>query len=237
MAFKEICNRVLAETGFPQFSSIASNADAGAQQILAIANTQLRLMSQKHEWPQLEVEYSFDTVASQAQYAWPADFRKLVVGSVFDTEQYYRVRGSTTIEQWNSYKYGLLGSLSHQRFRQVYVAGVPTIELTPAPTDARSLVALYMTNEYARNAAGVSQAEYVLDTDVSKVPEHIVEIGIKWRFRRAKGLDYSVEIAEYESMIRQQFAGAAALGDIPIGGYALDDGITSGYVPDNGFGT
>jgi hypothetical protein len=236
MTLIAMCERVLAEVGWPVPSAIATNTDATAKQILAIANTELRMLSQGYEWPHLEVDYQFNTVAAQAQYPWPDDFRKLSFGSVFDASQYYGVRGSMNIERWQKYKNGLLGSLSHQKFRQTYVAGVPTMELTPTPTDVRSMVALYVTKEYARDAGGTSKEMYTADTDVSKVPEELVELGVKWRFRRAKGLDFSVELAEYNSQVKQQYAGYKALGDIPVGGGSYDDGLTSGYVPDNGFG-
>lgn len=237
MSLIEMCRRVLAETGWPVPSAITSNSDGTAQQIFAIANTELRVLSQKYDWPQLEVELSFDTVVDQEEYPWPADFRKLEFASVFDTEEYYRIRGSLNIQQWNRYKHGLLGSVSHQRFRQKYVDGDPTMELTPAPNDVRTYVALYYTNHYARDSDGVSIVEYVNDSDVSKIPEDLVELGVKWRFRRAKGLDFSAELAEYNAEVKSRFAGYKALGEIAVGGPSFSqDCLTEGYVPDNGFG-
>lgn len=237
-----MCQRVLAEVGWPVPSAIVSNNDATAQQIFAIANTELRSVSHTYDWPQLEVEYEFDTVADQTEYALPTDFRKIATDSLFDTEEYYRLRGSTPIAQWNKYKHGLLGSLSHQRYRMKYVQNVadmnPYMELTPAPTDIRSLVALYFTNELVLTNDGTGAHGYVSDDDASKVPEHVIELGVKWRFRRAKGLDFSAELAEYNTHVKQMFAGLKALGDIPVGGnpHYYEEGLTSGYVPDNGFG-
>lgn len=237
MTLIAMCQRVLAEVGWPVPSAIASNTDATAVQIFAIANTELRMISQSYDWPQLEVEYTFDTVADQTLYPWPTDFRKAVFESVFNTDQYYRIRGSINVEQWNRYKYGLLGSVSHLRFRQTYVAGVPNMEISPSPNAGETLVAFYISKEYARNNAGVSQAMYVVDTDESKVPEELVELGVKWRFRRAKGLDFSAEFAEYNTMVKQQFAAYKAPADIPVGGPRFPvDGLTCGYVPDNGYG-
>jgi len=236
MSLLSICKNVLAETGWPVLSTIASNSDATAQQIFAIANGELRALSEMFSWPQLEVEYSFPTVAGQAVYLWPPDFRVLAPQSVFDKNQYYELKGSTGMQFWELLKYGKLSSLGRARFRVTYPLGVPGIEMTPAPTGSTGMVAVYYSKDFARDANGASVPLYTNDGDVAKVPERYVELGVKWRFRRAKGLDYSAELAEYNNTIQTQFAKYTAQGEITIGGRRQLDGITSGYVRDTGFG-
>lgn len=239
MTLLSVCRNVLAETGWPVLSTIASNTEITAQQIFAIANAELKSLSERYDWPHLETDYSFDTVVDQSVYAWPNDFRKVSVASLFDAAQYYNVKGSVPIDDWNARKHGLLGNLSRQVYRVNYAGGTPAIELTPTPADVRSVVALYYSTNYASDVSDVSvnQPEYTLDTDVSRVPERLVELGVKWRFRRAKGLDFSVELAEYNETVSQQFAARVAAGDITVGGTRNDySGLTGGYVPSNGFG-
>lgn len=239
MSLVSICNDVLKEVGWPTYSAIASSTDATAQQIFSIANTELRQLSLAKRWPHLEAVYSFPTVAAQAEYEWPADFDSVAFGGVFDSSEYYQIRGSMNFEDWARLKYGNLNNLSYQKFRTGYASdGTPQIELTPAPDSARDLVALYYTKEYARQSDGTSIAQYVSDDDVSKVPEDLVELGIKWRFRRAKGLDFSAELAEYNNSVMSRFSRYKASQDILIGQRETYDhyGLTEGYVRDNGFG-
>lgn len=238
MTLLSICRDVLAETGWTVFDTIAGNTDATAQQIFAIANTELEALSELFNWPHLEVEYDFDTVASQAVYIWPSDFRVLAPQAMFNSGQYYELKGSTGLQFWELLKYGKLGSLNRQRYRVVYPLGAPGIEITPAPTGIESLVAVYYSKDYARDNAGASKFRYSADTDVSKIPERYIKMGIMWRFRRAKGLDYSAEKAEYDSTVQTQFARYAGQAEIPVGGKRLNEvyGLTPGYVPENGFG-
>lgn len=237
MSLYKICKNVLSETGWPVPSTIASNTDATAQQIFTIANTELRALSEKFNWPQLRTEYEFMTVPPQDTYSWPEDFRFVAWDSVFDASGYYNVRGSMPLREWNRWAHGLLGQLSHQRFLTGYDAsGDPVIQFSPAPVTAASMVAFYFTNEYARTSEGGSIPEYTADSDVSKVPERLVELGVKWRFRAAKGLDYSAALAEYNSDVKDQFARYLGSGDIMIGGPRDYDVVTDGYVRDSGFG-
>jgi hypothetical protein len=70
---------------------------------------------------------------------------------------------------------------------------------------------------------------------VPMVPEEILELGLRWRLRRAKGLDYSAELVEYNSSVKSEYAARKGLGDILIGGISVPD-VTSGTIPENGFG-
>ncbi len=239
MSLLTICQSVMSETGWPEPQAIAASTEATARQIFRIANTELRALSQMFEWPHLETEYDFATVPAQAIYFWPDDFRVAAQQSVYNKAEYYGLKGSIGIQQWHMLKYGNLSSLNTTRFRTVYPLGVPGIELTPVPVEAEDLVGVYYSKEYAKSSGGVSQPAYTVDTDVSKVPEEYVELGIKWRFRRAKGLDFSAELAEYNATVKDQFSRVLNGAEIKVGGprWPYDEaGLTPGYVRDQGFG-
>lgn len=239
MTLLSICRSVAGETGWPVMDAVASNSELTAVQLFAIANTELNSLSEMFDWPHLEVDYIIPTVKGTAVYSLPGDFRKIAFGSLFNANQYYRIRGSMSTEEWQVRKHGLLGNLSRTTFRIAYPAGLPVIELTPTPVTAENAVLLYYSTKHARDSTSVAVPQYTVDSDVSRIPERLVQLGIKWRFRRAKGLDFSAELAEYNATVNQQYTARKAPQDIPIGGrrYSSDlDGVTSGYVPDNGFG-
>lgn len=238
MSLLSICQNVLAETGWPKLNSVASNTDATAQQIFTLANTELQAISELLSWPHLEVEYPFSTAAAQSVYLWPSDFRVLAPNSIFNASEYYGLKGSTGLQFWELLKYGNLASLSHTRFRVTYPLGLPGIEITPTPDGVQDLIAVYYSKDYVRNGV-VTKQRYDNDADVSKVPERYIELGVKWRFRRAKGLDFSAELAEYNSTVLSQFTKYLAPGDITVGGRRPNEyyGLTPGYVPYNGFGS
>jgi len=233
MSLLTICQNVCAVVGWPKPAAIAASSDATAQQLFGLANLELQRLSEKYNWPHLEVEYAFPTVAAQTLYALPADFRVLAENAVFDASEYYAVKGSQGLPYWQLLKYGKLGSLSRTRFRVQYPN---QIELTPAPVNVRNMVSVYYTKNHAINNVGGAIPKYAVDSDVSRVPESLVELGLMWRFRRAKGLDYSAERAEYDDTVAAQYAASISLGEIPVGGRREVSGLTDGYVRENGFG-
>ncbi len=239
MSLLEICQNVMGEVGWPILGSIASNTEGTAQQIFRIANTELRNLSQTFNWPHLETEYNFNTVIAQTVYLWPTDFRVPAQQSLFNKAEYYALKGSMQMQYWQLLKYGNLASLSMQKFRTTYPLGVPGLEIMPAPTQVQAMVGVYYSNEYAKDEDGNSIPKYATDNDVSKIPEEYVELGVKWRFRRAKGLDFSAELAEYNDMVKTQYAKYLSSQEIQVGGkrYPYEDiGLTQPYIPPNGFG-
>lgn len=237
MSLLSICENVLTSTGWDSYTTISSNTDKTARQIFALCNIELRNLARRFSWPQLIRENPFDTVAGQSAYNTPEDFEKLIQDSAYNIDEYYSLRSSMTDRQWNDWRYGLLGQLSHQRYKLRYSNGVPYIQIAPTPDSAERLIYVYKSKYYVKSADGSELKEkFALDDDVSIVPEDVVEAGVCWRFRRMKGLDFSAELSEYNEMTRTRFAQSRGEGDIPIpnGNYMPE--ITEGYVPSNGFG-
>lgn len=238
MALVDLCRSVLRQTGWKDLTTIASNTDPTARQLFGIANEELDELSQR-AWPHLIKTHEFTTVADDDEYALPADFRVPVGNSAYQATQYYSVRGSLSSGEWAQRKYGLLGNLSRWAYRIVYNdSGVPVLRLAPTPTQADDMVIEYLSSNFARASDTTEQAAFVVDSDVSKVPERLVRLGVMYRFRRVKGLDFSAELAQYNNAVNQAFSQYRAHGDIRIGGTPLthDPELTSGYVPDTGFG-
>jgi len=237
MTLKSICTEVLGQTGFPAVSTISPSNDPQAQQMFALANAELVFLSQQHRWPQLEVEYEFFTVPGQRVYSLPDDFHTMVSDTMFDADQYYRVKGSVSDEQFMSFRYSGWGDLARTRFKLLYgTDGGSSIALLGEPSTARRLVCMYKRNKYARSADNTIAERYTVDTDTSLIPEQLVKLGLSYRFRRAKGLDFSAELVEYNTAVSTALARLSGAGSIPVG-YRYDgDWLPCGTVPENGFG-
>lgn len=236
MSLLSICQDVLDLVGWDSLTSVSSSTDKTARQIRALANQELENLGKRFDWRHLSVEYLFTTVVGQSTYDLPEDFGKLLQDSVYNRDEYYRLRSSMSESQWNAWRYGLLGSLSHQRYRINFSGTSPKFVLSPTPDTEENMVLWYKSNYYAFDNSNAAKAKYDQDTDVSRIPEDVVKQGLLWRFRRAKGLDFSAELAEYNEMSRTRFAQTRGESDMPIPNGNFTPELTDGYVPDNGFG-
>lgn len=236
MSLLSIAQSVCDEIGLPRPNTIASNSDQLARQLFSLANKELRELSKGHDWPALVRENTFNTVALQQDYNGPADFRRLVAGTAFRSTDYWQLRGSLTPQEWQRRKSGLLQEIYHVSFR-LYEKPM-RIRLLPVPASVEAYVYEYLTSYFAYSSAGAAQAGYVLDDDVSAVDEDLVQLGLMWRLKLAKGLEYAEDRNEYDLAVPREYSKATASDPIRISERPLraNPEITEGFVRGDGYG-
>jgi hypothetical protein len=105
----------------------------------------------------------------------------------------------------------------------------------PVPSAVDNVVFEYITKNYAVSNANVEQPKYVADDDTAIIDETLVRMGLKWRIKHAKGLEFSADLAEYEGVVAREYASAMAAPSVPVGFSRISDELPIGYVPDGNF--
>jgi len=109
-----------------------------------------------------------------------------------------------------TYAFRLLGSIldfSQEVQAQIY----------PFPSGNDTIAYEYITSHSVVEDDNLTtKAEYILDTDRSLIAERLVRMGLKWRIKHAKGLDYSEDFNRYEFARKLTYSQAQNLGDIPV---------------------
>lgn len=226
----------------PRPAAVASSTEQLARQLFALANTELRELSKSKDWPSLQTEFTFTATAGVDTYyvagagpytGLPADFRKLIINTAYRTNDFWRVRGSLTASQWQRQRNIQLGLLDNYALR---IGGNPrTLRLVPTPQTDTDLVYEYTTKNFVAGEDATAKEAFVLDTDAPVVDEALFQMGLKWRIKHAKGLDYAEDFNSYMMARERTYAEELALDTICVGSMAVE-GIAPGYVPDNGFG-
>lgn len=138
-------------------------------------------------------------------YALPTDFRRLKRDplAVYETANTRRaVIPIPSDGQWTHLKeIGSAGAYRYYRL-QGYDQNF-TIGLYANPTSSETVTVSYVSNLWMANAAGTAGQDFTDATDVLLLPRRVVELGVVWRFRKRKGLEYSDVLAEYESHIER----------------------------------
>lgn len=221
--------------GLTRPAAIITGNDQLARQILGLAKETLEELGLM-DWPILEIPYSFNTVVGQAQYTLPEDFGREVGDTVYVASQYSNLRGSLTAAAWQQQRDQLQAQIGRYRFR---IFGLPlALNLTPVPQVVEEITMEYQTTYRVKQIDGTYKNTFFADTDVPIMPEELLKKGLKWRLRRAKGLDYSEEFDDYEKDRFARLAQMLQLGSQPIA-YRSQSEIPEGlgvYVPENGYG-
>jgi hypothetical protein len=114
------------------------------------------------------------------------------------------MRGSISGPLWQAQKRGIVTNASGRKDFRVWQNKVYVI---PAPTSVQTLVIEYIRNTPWLAVDGTTyRAIPTVDTDTTVFPEYLLELELLWRWRHAKGLDYSEEQAEAERQANIAYA-------------------------------
>lgn len=235
MSLLSICQDTADVIGLTRPTAIVTGTDQLSRQMLGYAKKTLEELSIM-DWPVLEVPYSFNTVADQSAYALPSDFYREAGDTVFGKARYSQLRGSLTPGDWARQR-NILPALGFYRFR--IFGNPPQLNLNPTPTVAEEIVFEYQSLNRVYTLGGGFSVTFEDDTDVPVVPEHLVKLGLEWRMRRTKGMDYTEEFNDYEMKRAQVLGQKLQMGSMAVaykGPYDGEDYIGRGYVPETGYG-
>lgn len=237
MSLLTICQAVAEEVGIDSPDSIIGNSDRTAKQLLRLVNRTGKVLAKK-PWTILQSEHTFTTVASTASYSLPSDFAWLLMGTAWDRDNYWQMRGGLSPAEWQMYKSGIIANTAvRKRFRIKASSNANKFFIDPTPSAAEDLVFEYVKNTWCTSSDGNTfRTAMAADTDVALISEELIELGAIWRFKNAKGLAYEEEYNEYKDQVDMAFARDPGLKAINMGKGSNKEPWRMN-VPESGFGS
>jgi hypothetical protein len=226
------------ETGLAEPASVIGNSDDQNKQILALANREGKELSEIAGgfggWQNLHIEHTFLTVSGQADYALPSDLEYFAQRTFWDGSQRWELLGPIAAQEKQLLRYGFLATGPRRKFyirsNKIYIDPVPD-------TSGQTIAFDYYSKNWVLAADGVtSKALFTADTDTIRLDEDCFIMGLKWRFLRAKGLDYSQEKSDYEIAVNQKIARDCGQRDLSISqGSVGNRFLDEQNIPDSGY--
>lgn len=230
LSLLEIVQTVCDEIGLPQPTSVISNPDQQIRQLLALANREGReQVSLAGGWPQLRGLQTITLVSGQSAYPFPSDFDSYMPTTIWNVDKRWPVQGPLTPQEWETLKSGYVNILPYQRYR--VMQGQIYFDPTPDSTDGgQTLVIEYQSNGFCESEGGTPQNQWLSDTDVWRLPQDVIVLGLKWRFLAAKRMDYSEEKKAWADCVDREQARAYVGRTLPLN--ASDAGYGANFLGD-----
>jgi hypothetical protein len=223
MSLLSICQDAAKEIGFPAPASVIGASDANTQQLLRLANKEGNILSRK-PWEALVSEHTFLLATGDQDYALPADFRRIIPTTTWNRDNKRIVINPVTSQEWQFLKgWTTINGLNlRARIRNGEMEFEQTID---AAENGKTIAFEYISTYWAESSGGTDQTSFLVDTDVSKIDEEIMTQGVVWRFKKAKGLDWQSDYAEYKQVLDSHFAGDGGARRIRMCGQKFGEGL------------
>lgn len=200
MSLLTVVQKSAARLGLAEPDSVISNTEQNAVTLLSFANQEGIELARRATWQALTKEQTFVTVAAAAQTSSiPSDFEWYIPETMFNRTSRRRVVGPLSSEEWQQIQSSLI-----TRVNPAFRIRGNTILITPTPTAGNTVAYEYISNQWCESSGGTDQSAWAADTDVGLLDEELMTLGIVWRWKKAKGFDYSEEFRTYELQVAQK---------------------------------
>ena len=197
--------------------TVISSTDENVIVLLSLAQEEGRALARRNAWQALQTEHTFATVASTVSYALPSDFDRILTQTVFNRTRRRRMLGDLSPQQWQETQASLV-TMVNPAFR---IRGGLFL-VSPTPSAVETIAYEYVTKNFCQSAGLVGQSSWLSDTDLGILDEELTTLGLVWRFKAKKGLDYSEDMQTYEMEVANAILRDGARTVIDTSGHERD---------------
>jgi len=207
MALLGMIQKVTARIGISTPTNVIGNSDSQVAQLLALAQEEGEDLRARFQWSALVRNNTFTITLAASQGA--------LNGTVISDGDYDYITDQTMWNRTTSLPIiGPLNSRSYQTLQAFPVTGPyqqwmlrgKNLILDPVPTSADTAAFGYYSTSFCESSGGTAQQAWAADTDEGLLNESLMTLGIRWRWLKAKGLEYAEDFATYERRVTDAMA-------------------------------
>ena len=201
MTALSLVQSVAAKLGLTIPGAVFASTDPAIVQLRTLMNEESGILARggegfDHNWTVLTAEKTFTTVATAIQTSAVAtDFGWYIDETMWNRSIRWPCAGPMTPQQWQNVQAVPTGSI-RPNFRFIGT----TLEIYPTPAAGKTIAYEYVSKYWAAVTGSTtgSLTAMTADTDAALIEERLIELGVRWRYLKAKGLDYSEDYRTYQ---------------------------------------
>lgn len=197
---QEFCEEMM----LPIPSAVVHSSDPNIRQIRKLLLRAGNAIAVRGDWSRLTHEKVHTTLAQEDQgsiYDITASgstaFRKFKYETFWDRTDKLPICPIDPIA-WQRVK-ATIAAMPRYRYRLVR----GRLMLTPTPPAGHSLAFEWISKWWIQDSAGTIKERFTQDDDTFLIERELLTLGLTWRWKRAKGFDYTEEYEELEARLKE----------------------------------
>lgn len=194
---QEMCGR----TGLLKPVVVSGTLDPQTLQFLSLLNEEVEEITRRFDLQEMLAQATFNLVAAESQGTMDAiagaPVKNILNNVLWNRTTRLPIWGPVRPQLWQWYKaLPVTGTLYQYRFRG------NELLINPTPATAGDLIAFEYVRKYAVYDAedAAYKQFFTKDTDTCLLPDDVLIAGLRWRWKREKGLPYAEDKVRYEGI-------------------------------------
>lgn len=210
MSLLTLVQKFTLRTALPKPATVVGNTDAQVQQMLTLLEEECIELAARYQWAGLINEATFLTKAQEDQGTLASlgsgptttnALRYILNQNMWNRTLRLPVFGPVNSPDWQELKaFTNTGPFYQYRIRGVTTGAQASLLFNPSPTAGHTVAFEYVSSNWCLNGTTPAQV-FVADADTILLPESLVALGLRWRWKKEKGLNYGEDFASYERMV------------------------------------
>lgn len=208
---KNVCKRV----GLVAPVAAIASTDDNIVRIIELANEEGEELAFEYAWQVLTTEATHTTVATESQGSIltiaGADFGWIANDTLFNRTN-NRPIVPVDDAAWQRMKANsVTGPYSNVRIRGNNLIAIPV------PTAGHTWAFEWVSKNWCESSTGTKQSAWAADTDVGRLDETLIKMGVVWRFKQSQGLEYAEDFNKYQRRLQNSLARDGAKPRVHLG--------------------
>ena len=196
MSLLTLVQRAFKRVGLTEPTAAVSSTDENVIRMIELANEEGEELASRADWQALTREATHTTLAAESQGLMTAiagsDFSYIKNDTFWNRTKDRRWYPVSDVD-WQTMKAtNITGPVEYFRIRGGYLLAIPT------PTAGETLAFEWVSKSWCETSGGTGQSAWAADSDVGRLDESLMLMGLVWRWKKAQGLEYAEDFRQYE---------------------------------------
>lgn len=196
------CQTAMLRLGGGRPATVFSSQNTMEMEISDLATEVATDIMKSHDWRALTQLQTLTGDGTASSFALPDDYDRMVLAqSVHDPNNWlWGYAEAASLDEWieitTSGFYGIPPGW------WIILGG--QFQVAPTPASGAQATFPYISRNFGRSATGVPISAFANDSDTFVLDERLLTLGLIWKYKAQKGLEYAEDMATYEMALSQQ---------------------------------
>lgn len=203
MSLLTIVQKAASRIGIARPNVVATATDATMRLVLELAQQEGDELARYGDWRVLRKEKTFTTVAAETQTDTPiaTDWAGFIDATLWNRSARRPLYGPVAPAEWQAFK-----AQSNFPVVDTFTLRGALWLMQPVPAAGQTIAYEYRSANWCQSSGAVAQSAWAADTDTGILSERLMGLGLIWRFRQNRRMDWMPDHETYLNEVDAELA-------------------------------